>query len=202
MATNDQTSQVQQKVDRIDHLRAELMNEVQAMDDVWKEKMDRLALEIETARKQLTSVEVQLRVAKEKADARARQNEDLQAQLGSAIAKQNSLVKELKIARSELEITKADAEEMVAQYRDNIEAAEARLKVTVEHVKRLSRRETLKEIHARGFDLSAEIEESKRLEVEAKKLAEHEGEEGSEGSEDGEDPDDSGDEAGSGEDQA
>ncbi|XP_070045747.1 uncharacterized protein [Nicotiana tomentosiformis] len=172
------------------------------MADVWKEKMDRLALEKEIAQKQLTSVEVQLRVEKEKADARSRQNEDLQAQLSSTIAKQNSLSNELKIARSESEITRADTEEMVAQYRHDIKAAEARLKVTVEHVKRLSRRETLEEIYARGFDLSAEIEEAKMLEVEAKKLAEPEGEEGYEGSEDGEDPDDSGDEAGSGEDQA
>ncbi|XP_070056166.1 uncharacterized protein [Nicotiana tomentosiformis] len=113
MATNDQTSQVQQKIDRIDQLRAE-MNEVQAMADVWKENMDWLASEKENAREQLTSVEVQLRVAKEKADAWSRQIEDLQAQLGSAIAERDAFTKELEITRSESEITKVDAEEMVS----------------------------------------------------------------------------------------
>ncbi|XP_070041431.1 uncharacterized protein [Nicotiana tomentosiformis] len=59
MATNDQNSQVQQKIDRIDQLLAE-MNEVKAMAEGWKGKMDRFALEKETDREQLTSVEVQL----------------------------------------------------------------------------------------------------------------------------------------------
>ncbi|XP_070023359.1 uncharacterized protein [Nicotiana sylvestris] len=82
---NNQTSQVQQKIDRIDQLQAE-MNKLQAMADVWKRKMDRLASKKETAQEQLASAEVQLRVAKEKAESRARQIEDLQAQLGSAAA--------------------------------------------------------------------------------------------------------------------
>ncbi|XP_070045967.1 uncharacterized protein [Nicotiana tomentosiformis] len=169
MVINDQTSQVQQKIDRIDQLLAE-MNKVQAMADVWKGKMDRLASEKETAREQLPLVEVQLRVAKEKADAWARQNEDLQAQLGLAIAERDALGNKLEITKSESETTRAGD---------------------------LRR--------ARGFNLSAEIEEAKRLKAEAKKLAEPEGEETSEGSdepEDGEDPDDSGDEGGSSGDQA
>ncbi|XP_070047128.1 interactor of constitutive active ROPs 4-like [Nicotiana tomentosiformis] len=160
IATNDQTSQVQQKVDRIDQLRAK-MNEVQAMADVWKERIDRLASEKETAQEHLASVKVQLQVAKEKSDAQARQNEDLQAQLGSTIDERDALGKELKIARSESETTRADAEEMVAQYRASVEAVEARLKVTVEYVKRFSRRETLEVIHTCGFDFSTEIKNAR-----------------------------------------
>ncbi|XP_070031943.1 uncharacterized protein [Nicotiana tomentosiformis] len=204
IVTNDQTSQVQQKIDRIDQLRAE-MNEVQAMVDIWKGKIDRLASEKETAQAQLASIEVQLRVEKEKVDAQGQQNEDLQAHLGSAIAELDALGKKLEITWSMSKATKADGERMVAQYRDDVEASEARLKTTAEYVRWLSRRETLEEIHARGFDLSAEIEEEKRLKVEAKKLAEPEDEEGYEGSDEPEDeegPDNSSDEAGSGEDKA
>lgn len=96
-----------------------------------------------------------------------------------------------------MEITLADANEMVSQYMADVEAAEARLKTATEYVRRLSRRGTLEEIHARGFDLSSEIEEAKRVEAEAKKLDEPEGEEGSEESEY---PDGFGDGLGSGED--
>ncbi|XP_070050019.1 uncharacterized protein [Nicotiana tomentosiformis] len=201
MVTNDQTLQVQQKIDRIDQLRAE-MNDIQVLANVWKGKMDRLVSKKETAREQLASLEVQLRVAKEKADTRARRIEDLQAQLGSAIAERNAFGKELEITRSESEISSVDAEEMVAQYMADIKAAEARQKVIVEYVKWMSRRETLEEIHARVLTCRPR---SKRLEVEAKKLADLEGEESSEGSvelEDREDPDGYDDEAGSGGDQA
>ncbi|XP_070048673.1 nucleolin 1-like [Nicotiana tomentosiformis] len=124
---------------------------------------------------------------------------------GSAIAERDALGKELEITRSKSEATRDDAEEIVAQYRADVEAAKARLKTTTEYVRRLSRRETLEEIHARDFDLSAEIDVAKRFEVEAKKLAKPEDEEGSEGSnepEDEEGPNGSGDEVGSGEDQA
>ncbi|XP_070042838.1 uncharacterized protein [Nicotiana tomentosiformis] len=122
MATNDQTSQVQQKVDGINQLRAE-MNEVKAMAEGWKGKMDRLASEKETAQEQLASVEVQLRVAREKSKACAQQIQDPQSQLGSTIAKRDALGKDLEIARSVWEITRSDAEEMVAEYRVDVEAA-------------------------------------------------------------------------------
>ncbi|XP_070040837.1 vicilin-like seed storage protein At2g18540 [Nicotiana tomentosiformis] len=137
MDTNDQTSQVHQKVDRINQLRAE-MNEVKAMAEEWKGKMDRLSSEKETAWEQLASAMVQLRVAKKKDKARARQNEDLQYQLGSTITERYALGMELEIARSMTKVTRADAEEMVAHYRADVEASEVHLKVTVEYVKRLS----------------------------------------------------------------
>lgn len=94
---------------------------------------------------------------------------------------------------------------MVAQYKSNVEASRDRLKAIVEYVMWRSRRVALEEVHGWGFDLLAEIENTNRLKVEAKKLAYPEDEEDSEGSsgfEGEKDPNGLGDEAGSGENQA
>nr|XP_016513761.1 PREDICTED: plasminogen-binding group A streptococcal M-like protein PAM [Nicotiana tabacum] len=160
--TNGQNPQVKQKIDRIDELRAE---------------MDA----IKTAREQLVSVEAQLRATREKAEARSQKIKELQSQLSSAVADRETLAKELKAAKSVAEITKADVDEMVAQYRADAEAAQDRLKDVVQYVKWQSRKEALEEVHARGFELSAEIESIKGLEAEAKKLAYPEDEGDSEG---------------------
>nr|XP_016440050.1 PREDICTED: tropomyosin alpha-3 chain-like [Nicotiana tabacum] len=204
MATNGQNLQVQQKLDRIDQLRAE-MDEVKAMAEVWKGKIDRLASKKETAWEQLDSAKSQLRAAREKAEAQSQNIEDLQFQLGSAAAERDTLAKELKAAKLVAEITRADAEEMVAQYKADVEAAQDRLNVITNYLKWQSRKEDLKEVYARGFDLMFEIENVKSLEAEAKKFSypeDEEGFEGSGGSEGGEDSDGPGDEAGSGKDQA
>ncbi|XP_009588515.1 uncharacterized protein [Nicotiana tomentosiformis] len=164
------------------------------MADGWKSKMDMLASEKEIAQAKLESVEVQLQVEKEKADKRSHLNEDLQAQLSLAVDERDTLGREYEAIKSKLDITCTDAEEMVAQYKADIEAAETRLKMNAEYMRWLSRRETLKEIHARGFDLSVEIEEAIKIEAEAKKLSEPEGSEDSEGSVGSEGSDGSGDE--------
>nr|XP_009600602.1 uncharacterized protein LOC104096026 [Nicotiana tomentosiformis] len=122
-----------------------------------------------------------------------------------AITTRETLVKELEAARSEAETTRADAKEMMARYKADVEAAQERLKAIVEYVKWQSRREALEEVHARGFNLSAKLENIKRLKAEDKELAypkDEEDSEGSDGSEDGEDSDGPGDEASSSEDQA
>nr|XP_016472395.1 PREDICTED: myosin-2 heavy chain-like [Nicotiana tabacum] len=54
----DLVEQVQQKLDQIDQLRAE-MDIVKAESDEWRGKMDRLASEKEAARAQLTSAKIQ-----------------------------------------------------------------------------------------------------------------------------------------------
>ncbi|XP_070046158.1 uncharacterized protein [Nicotiana tomentosiformis] len=167
--------------------------------------MDRLALEKETAWAQLTSAETQLRAAKERAKVQAKKVEELQSQLSAAVSDRENLAKELEVAKSVVLVVKADADEMVSQYKAEAEAAQDRTKDIVEHAKWQSRREALKEIHARGFDLSTEIESAKGLEAEVKKLSYPEDEEVSEcssGSEGGGDSEDPGDEAGSGKDQA
>ncbi|XP_009594091.1 uncharacterized protein [Nicotiana tomentosiformis] len=204
MATNGQNPQVLQNPYRIDQLRAE-MDEVKAMAEEWKGKMDQLASETDTAREKLALTEVQLRVAREKAEAQTQKIEDLQSQLGSTVAEQDTLDKELKIDKSAVEITRADAAQMVAQYIADAKTAQDRLKVIVEYMKWQSRREDLEKVHARGFELSVEIKNAKRLEAEVKKLADPGDEEGSEGSDEsegGEDSDGPGDKVSSGEDQA
>ncbi|XP_070047492.1 uncharacterized protein [Nicotiana tomentosiformis] len=167
-ASNGQNSQFQQKVDRVDQFRVE-MDEVNVMAEELKGKMDRLASKKKTAREKLASVKAQLRSVKEKAEIRSQNIEDLQSQLGSAVAARDTLAKELEAAKSAAEITRADAEEMVAQYKVDAGVAQERLKAIDEYVRWKSRRKALEKVHARGFDLSAEIENVKRLEVEAKK---------------------------------
>ncbi|XP_070041180.1 uncharacterized protein [Nicotiana tomentosiformis] len=134
------------------------MDEVKATTEVWKGRMDLLALEKEAAKAELASVENQLRVAKDKVDKWSQLSDDLQAPLNSAITEWDALGQEYAALRSKVDATSADAEEMVVQYKADVEAAETRLKTKTEYIKWLSRRETLEEIHARGFDLSAEME--------------------------------------------
>nr|XP_009629244.1 glucose-1-phosphate adenylyltransferase small subunit 1, chloroplastic/amyloplastic-like [Nicotiana tomentosiformis] len=72
---------------------------------------------------------------REKAEAQSQKIEDLQSQLGSAIADQDTLVKELKVAKSVAKITKVDANEMVAQYKADAKAAHDRLKDIIYYAK-------------------------------------------------------------------
>ncbi|XP_070036531.1 uncharacterized protein [Nicotiana tomentosiformis] len=83
LVTNDRNLQVQQKIDQVAQLQVE-MDVVKAEIDEWRDKMDRLVSEKEVARAQLTLAEVQLREAKEKAEARAKKVEELQSRLSSA----------------------------------------------------------------------------------------------------------------------
>jgi len=69
------------------------------------------------------------------------------------------------------EVVKADADEIVDQYKADAEPAQDLVKNLIEHMKWQSRREALEEVHAQGFYLSVEIEDAKVLEVEARKLA-------------------------------
>ncbi|XP_019256719.1 PREDICTED: uncharacterized protein LOC109235182 [Nicotiana attenuata] len=78
---------------------------------------------------------------------------------------------ELEAAKSEAKAVKANTDEVVAVYKADAEGAQARAKDIFEYAKRQSRRETLEEIHAHGFDLSTEIENAKELEDEARRLA-------------------------------
>nr|XP_033515272.1 uncharacterized protein LOC117279777 [Nicotiana tomentosiformis] len=125
-------------------------------------------------------------------------NDDLRAQLSSVVAEWDALRSEYEALKSKLDTTSADVDKMMAQYKADVEASETRLKTKAKYMKLLSRRETLEEIQARGFDLSVKIEEAKRLKAEKKELYEAEGSKGSEGSEGS---DGSGDESGPGKDQ-
>ncbi|XP_019263498.1 PREDICTED: filament-like plant protein [Nicotiana attenuata] len=152
MVANGLNSQVQQNLDVIRQLREEV-DAIKIEAEGWKKKMDRLA-----------SAENQLRGMKE---------EILE-----------NLVAELKAAKSEVKTAKADADVVVAIYRADAEAeaapirakevaeaAQVRVKGVAEKAKYQSRKETLEEIHAQGFDLTTEIENARELEAEARKLA-------------------------------
>ncbi|XP_070055028.1 uncharacterized protein [Nicotiana tomentosiformis] len=202
--TNGWNLEVQQKIDRIDQLLAK-MDAIKVKAEEWRGRMDCLASKKETAWAQLASAEAQIWAAEEKPEARSQNVEELQSQLSSAVSDRETLSKEFKVAKSVVEVTKVDTDEMVAQYKDNAEASQDRLKDTIEYVKLQFRREALKEVHTQGFDLSTEVESAKGFEVKAKKLAspeDKENSEGSNGSRGGEDSNGAGDEAGSGGDQA
>ncbi|XP_070054872.1 KNR4/SMI1 homolog [Nicotiana tomentosiformis] len=131
---------------------------------------------------------------KEKSPVQARKIEELETRLASELAK----------AKSEAETAKAEAESFVAVYRADAEAAKVQAKKAAETTqtraywvaelaKCQSRRETLEEIHARGFDLIEEIQKTKEVEVVAGSLASDDDDDDDDGSksvsESGEEPD-------------
>ncbi|XP_070049444.1 uncharacterized protein [Nicotiana tomentosiformis] len=136
----------------------------------WKESMDRFASEKEAARAQLSLVESQLRGMKDKSTTQAKKIEELEARLASELAK----------AKSEAEKAKAEAEAIVAVYRADAKVAQVQAREATKtaqtrahwiveiamkekstsqekKIEELEARETLEEIHARGFDLTDEI---------------------------------------------
>ncbi|XP_070050030.1 uncharacterized protein [Nicotiana tomentosiformis] len=177
---NTSLSKLQQNVERIELLRGEV-DHVKADCDRWKENIDRLAAENETTLNKLSSAEVQLRGIKKKSSAQAKRIEELETGLTEA--------------KAVVEKTKVMADKSLAIYRADVEAAPMQVREAsdrerwiIDSAKCQSRRETLEEIHARGFDLSEEIARGKVLEAEAKQFAsfddENDDEEGSRGGSD------------------
>ncbi|XP_070039408.1 uncharacterized protein [Nicotiana tomentosiformis] len=171
MVANISISQLHQKVERIDKLREEVnMTKVETLG--WKEGMDLFAAENETALSQLSLTEGQLRGMEEKSSIQAKKIEELEARLASELAK----------AKSEAEKAKAEAETIVVVYQDDVEAAQVQEREASETAQTLahwiaelakcqSRRETLKEFHARGFDLTDEIIKAREHEADVGALA-------------------------------
>ncbi|XP_070044491.1 uncharacterized protein [Nicotiana tomentosiformis] len=145
--TDGQNPHVQQKLDRITQLRAEMDN-IKAGTDEWRGKMDQLASKKEVVRLQLTSIEIQLRAAKERAEVQTKRVEELQSRFGSAVSDRDNLVEELKRAKLEVVVDKSEAAEMVAQYKADAETAQDQSKNIAEHMKWQFRRQALEEIHA------------------------------------------------------
>ncbi|XP_070034990.1 uncharacterized protein [Nicotiana tomentosiformis] len=150
---NFSVSQLQQKIEMIGKL-CEKVDVIKAESLKWKEGMGRFAAE------------------KEKGSVQARSIEELEARLAYELAK----------AESDAEKAKADVDALVAVYRADAEAAQVQARKATETAdtrahwvavlaKCRSRRETLKEIHARGFDLAEEIKRAKELEADAEALA-------------------------------
>ncbi|XP_070031830.1 interactor of constitutive active ROPs 5-like [Nicotiana tomentosiformis] len=162
MEANPPLSQLQQKVEKIGLLRGEV-DQIKAECDRWKATMDNLAVEKETILAKLLSADVQLRGVKQKSLSQARRIEELETGLVEA--------------KAEIESSKVMADKSIAVYRADPEAAQMQLREASDREQRVtdlakcqSRRETLKKIHTRDFELFEEIARAKELEAEARQL--------------------------------
>ncbi|XP_070041515.1 uncharacterized protein [Nicotiana tomentosiformis] len=157
----------QQKVEKIRLLREEV-DQIKAECDRWKETIDRLAAEKETILAKLLSADVQLRSTKQKCSAQAKRIVDLETQLAEAKAEVES--SKVMVDKS-ITVYRADAEAAQMEAREAEDTADTRAHWVAELAKCRSWRDTLEEIHARGFDLAEEIKRAKELEAEAETLA-------------------------------
>ncbi|XP_070048706.1 uncharacterized protein [Nicotiana tomentosiformis] len=155
-------SQLQQKLELVGKL-CEEVDVIKTESLEWKEGMDRLAAEKEASRAQLLSAEGQLQGLKEKSSVQARKIEELETRLASELAKAD--------ADAFVAVYRADAEATQVKAKKAVETAKTRAYWVAELAKCQSRRETLEDIHARGFDLTEEIKKAKELEVDAGALA-------------------------------
>ncbi|XP_019236594.1 PREDICTED: uncharacterized protein LOC109216841 [Nicotiana attenuata] len=137
-------SQLQQQLEMIRLLRGEV-DQVKAECRRWKKNMDQLAADKKAVRK----------------------IEELEAEFARARAKAAQ-------AKAEVEKTKSTADKSIAMYLRDVVAVQAELRETSDRekwsndlAKYQARRETLEEIHARGFDLTEEIAEAKAQETDA-----------------------------------
>ncbi|XP_070034908.1 uncharacterized protein [Nicotiana tomentosiformis] len=192
LKANISVSQLQQKLETIGQLREEV-DTIRAETMGWKDGMDRLATEKETIRAQLSSTVSQLQGMKEKSLVQARRIEELEARLASELAKAKSDAEKAKsYADALVAVYRADTEAAQVQAREAVETANTRAHWVAELAKCRSRRETLEEIHAWGFDLTEEIKSSKELEADAEALAsddDDDDDDDDDGSKIGEEPD-------------
>ncbi|XP_070040362.1 uncharacterized protein [Nicotiana tomentosiformis] len=166
-AHQDQTDLSEQKLEMIGKLREEV-DVIKAESLKWKGNMDRFAAEKEAARAQLSSAENQLQSLKEKSLVQARKTEELEARLAFELAKAEKTKVDVDAF---VAVYRADAEAAQSHAREVAETARTRAHWIAEFAKCQSRRETLKEIHTRGFDLTEEITKAKELEADAGALA-------------------------------
>ncbi|XP_070036392.1 KNR4/SMI1 homolog [Nicotiana tomentosiformis] len=160
----------QHKIEMIGKLREEV-DVIKAESLKWKEGMNHFAIEKETARAQLSSAENQLQKMKEKGSVQARRIEELDARLAFELAKAESDAEKAKAGADALvAVYRADAEVAQVQARKAAETTDTRAHWVAELAKCRSRRGTLEEIHARGFDLAEKIKRAKELKADDKAL--------------------------------
>ncbi|XP_070049544.1 uncharacterized protein [Nicotiana tomentosiformis] len=129
---------------------------------------------------------------KEKSSCLTKKIKELEARLASELSKAKSEAEKAKAeAEAIVTVYRADAKAAQVQVREAVKTAQTRAHWIVELAKCQSRRETLEEIHARGFDLTDEIIKAKEHEADARALAfSDDDDDGSKsGSENGEDLD-------------
>ncbi|XP_070039166.1 uncharacterized protein [Nicotiana tomentosiformis] len=101
----------------------------------------------------------------------ARRIEELEARLASVLAKAKIDAKKAKADVDALvAVYRADAKASQVQAREAADTADIRAHLVAELAKCRSRRETLEDIHAGGFDLAEEIKRAKKLEADAEAL--------------------------------
>ncbi|XP_070032243.1 rRNA-processing protein EFG1-like [Nicotiana tomentosiformis] len=120
--------------------------------------------------------------------------QEFEARLASVLAKDESDAEKAKADTDALvAVYRADAEAAQVQAREAAEITDTRAHWVAELVTCRSRRETLEEIHARGFDLAEEIKKAKELEADAEALVSDDDKDDNDrsksGSEDGGEPD-------------
>ncbi|XP_070050565.1 uncharacterized protein [Nicotiana tomentosiformis] len=156
----DQTELIERKAELAEQLHEEAkMKEAETLG--WKQSMDRLASEKDAVRAQLYSVERQLQSVKVENLARAQKVEELETRLVAELARSTSKAEALVASY------RADAETANTRAKEISDPAEVTLSRVAEHARLQSRRETLEEAHASGFDLTADSESAKVLEDEA-----------------------------------
>ncbi|XP_070050152.1 uncharacterized protein [Nicotiana tomentosiformis] len=158
-AHQDQTELIERKAELAEQLHEEAkMKEAETLG--WKQNMDRLASEKDVVQAQLSLVECQLQSIKVENLARAQKVKDLETRLAAELARATSEVEALVASY------RADAEAANTRAKEIFDIAKVRLSRVAEHARRQSPRETLEEVHARGFDLTADMENAKVLEDE------------------------------------
>ncbi|XP_070018072.1 kinesin-like protein KIN-14N [Nicotiana sylvestris] len=174
-------SQLQQKLERIKLLRKEV-DQIKADCNRWKENMDRLAAEKEADLAKLASAEAQLLGVKEKSSTQVKRIDELEVKLAEA--------------RAEVKKTKVTADKTVVVYLRDTEAAQMQLREAFDREQRSndlakyqSWRETLAEIHTRGYDLFEDIAQAKAHEADARFLISSSDDDNDEGNQGGSDND-------------
>ncbi|XP_070005810.1 uncharacterized protein [Nicotiana sylvestris] len=155
-----------QKEEEVRDFRAELATTHKEQTDHIEQilQVQQKAEKIEQHRKELQSV-------KEESLALAKKLEELEARLDAKLANATSEAEKVKAeveAEAVVTVYRADAKAAHARAKEIFDVVQVRSFCVAEHVKSQSPRETLKEIHARGFDLTTDIENAKVLEAEAK----------------------------------
>ncbi|XP_019248769.1 PREDICTED: uncharacterized protein LOC109228040 [Nicotiana attenuata] len=173
---NTSISQLQQKLDMIGQLRGEV-DQVRADCHQWKKNMDQLAADKEALTAQLASAEAQLRGIKAKGLAQEGKIEGLEAELAKARTEAAQAKDEVVQAKAEAKKTKVAADKSITIYLRETAAVQVELKEASDRGRRSNelakcqaRRETLEELHARGFNLAGEIAEAKVRENDARFL--------------------------------
>ncbi|XP_070045985.1 uncharacterized protein [Nicotiana tomentosiformis] len=147
------------------------------------EERDALKLLYVQNKEEIMSIRAKLtRAHQDQTELIERKVEELETRLATELARATSEAEALVASY------RADAEAANTRAKEFSDAAEVRLFCVAEHARRQSRRETLQEVHARGFDLTTDIESAKVSEDEAGALLSDD-EDSASGSENGGDED-------------